>query len=49
MSSSRQRQPHLTTAVQRYRAAYAKELSKLPGLLKTASAQPFPSVKPTRS
>jgi hypothetical protein len=39
-------QQALTTAVQQYRAAYAKELSKLPGLLKTASAQPFPSVKP---
>ena len=34
-------QPALTTAVQQYRAAYAKEVSKLPGLLKTASAQPF--------
>ena len=32
----------LAAAVQRYRAAYAKEVSKLPGLLKTASAQPFP-------
>ena len=42
-------QQALSTAVQQYRAAYAKELSKLPGLLKTASAQPFPSVKPTRS
>jgi hypothetical protein len=35
-------QQALTTAVQQYRAAYAKEVSKLPGLLKTASAQPFP-------
>jgi hypothetical protein len=34
-------QQALTTAVQQYRAAYAKELKKLPGLLKTASAQPF--------
>jgi len=42
-------QQALSTAVQQYRAAYAKELSKLPGLLKTASAQPFPSVKPARS
>jgi len=32
----------LAAAVQQYRAAYAKEVSKLPGLLKTASAQPFP-------
>ena len=31
----------LAAAVQQYRAAYAKEVSKLPGLLKTASAQPF--------
>ena len=30
-----------TTAVQQYRAAYARELSKLPDLLKTASARPF--------
>jgi hypothetical protein len=35
-------QQALTTAVQQYRAAYAKELSKLPDLLKTTSAQPFP-------
>jgi hypothetical protein len=40
-------QQALTTAVQQYRAAYTKELNKLPGLLKTASAQPF-SVKPGR-
>jgi hypothetical protein len=39
-------QQALTTAVQQYRAAYTKELNKLPGLLKTASAQPFPPVKP---
>lgn len=39
-------QQALTTAVQQYRAAYAKEVSKLPGLLKTASAQPFGSPKP---
>jgi hypothetical protein len=38
-------QEALTTAVQQYRAAYAKEVSKLPGLLKTASAQPFGPVK----
>ncbi len=40
----------LAAAVQRYRAAYAKEVSKLPGLLKTASAQPFssaPAGRPT--
>ena len=35
-------QQALSTAVQQYRAAYAKEVNKLPGLLKTASAQPFP-------
>jgi hypothetical protein len=34
-------QQALTTAVQRYRAMYAKEVSKLPTLLKTAKAQPF--------
>ena len=46
-AADRQRQPQaLTTAVQQYRAAYAKELNKLPGLLKTASAQPFPSARP---
>jgi len=39
--------PALTAAVQQYRAAYAKEVSKLPGLLKTASAQPFGAGKPT--
>ena len=39
-------QQALTAAVQQYRAAYAKELNKLPGLLKTASAQPFSSAKP---
>jgi hypothetical protein len=43
-------QQALTTAVQQYRAAYTKELSKLPDLLKTASSQPFgtsPAGKPT--
>ncbi len=43
-------QQALTTAVHQYRAAYAKELSKLPGLLKTASSQPFstsPAGQPT--
>ena len=39
-------QQALTTAVQQYRAAYNKELSTLPGLLKTASARPFPSAGP---
>jgi hypothetical protein len=39
-------QQALTTAVQQYRAAYAKEVNELPGLLKTASAQPFPGGKP---
>ncbi|MGH3287119.1 MAG: hypothetical protein ACRDPD_20945, partial [Streptosporangiaceae bacterium] len=37
----------LAAAVQQYRAAYAAELGKLPGLLKTASAQPFGAGKPT--
>jgi hypothetical protein len=37
----------LAAAVQQYRAAYAKEVGKLPGLLKTASAQPFGAGKPT--
>jgi hypothetical protein len=35
-------QQALTAAVQQYRAAYAKELAKLPALLRTAKAQPFP-------
>jgi hypothetical protein len=34
-------QQALTAAVQQYRAMYAKELSKLPDLLRTAKAQPF--------
>ncbi len=34
-------QQALTAAVQQYRAMYAKELSKLPALLKTAKATPF--------
>ncbi len=40
----------LAAALQQYRAAYAKEVNKLPGLLKTASAQPFhgaPAGRPT--
>jgi len=36
-------QQALTTAVQQYRTAYAKERSELGSLLKTASAQPYPS------
>ena len=35
------------TAVRQYRAAYAKELRKLPALLSTAKAAPFP--RPVRS
>lgn len=34
-------QQALTAAVQRYRAAYARELAKLPALLRTAKANPF--------
>jgi hypothetical protein len=41
-------QQALTSAVQQYRAAYAKELKQLPALLKTASVQPEPAAgKPT--
>ncbi len=39
----------LTTAVQQYRAAYARELNKLPALLRTAKATPFPTAKPARA
>jgi len=35
-------QQALSKAVEQYRAAYAKELAKLPALLRTAKAQPFP-------
>ncbi len=42
-------QQALTSAVQQYRAAYAKELSKLPGLLKTTKATPFPTGKAVRT
>ena len=45
-------QQALTAAVQQYRAAYAKELARLPALLKTAKANPFlapAGPKPTRS
>ncbi len=41
-------QQALSDAVSRYRAAYAKELSKLPALLRTTKAQPFPAGKPKR-
>jgi hypothetical protein len=37
-------QQALSAAVQQYRAAYAKELAKLPALLRTVKAQPFPRV-----
>jgi hypothetical protein len=35
-------QQALAAAVKQYRAAYTKELAKLPALLRTAKAQPFP-------
>jgi hypothetical protein len=38
-------QQALNAAVSQYRAAYAKELKKLPALLRTASAQPFHTAK----
>ena len=38
----------LNSAVQQYKAAYAKELKKLPDLLKTAKASQFPGIRPTR-
>jgi hypothetical protein len=42
-------QQALSAAVSQYRAAYAKELSKLPALLRTAKAQPFsPAKRPAR-
>ena len=37
----------LTAAVQQYKAAYARELKKLPALLKTAKANAFPKAVPT--
>ena len=41
-------QQALTAAVRQYRAAYAKELAKLPALLRTTKAQPFhPRPAPT--
>ena len=39
----------LSSAVQQYQAAYAKELKKLPSLLKTAKANAFPHARPTRT
>jgi hypothetical protein len=38
----------LTSAVQQYKAAYARELKKLPSLLKTAKVTAFPPARPTR-
>jgi hypothetical protein len=37
----------LNSAVRQYKAAYAKELKKLPSLLKTAKATAFPPARPT--
>ena len=37
----------LSAAVQQYKAAYAKELKKLPSLLRTAKANAFPKAVPT--
>jgi hypothetical protein len=42
-------QQALTAAVRQYRAAYARELSKLPALLRTTKARPFPAGKRTRA
>jgi hypothetical protein len=42
-------QQALSAAVSEYRAAYTKELSKLPALLRTAKAQPFSPGKHTRA
>ena len=41
-------QQALNSAVQQYKAAYARELKKLPSLLKTAKANTFPQIRPTR-
>jgi len=38
----------LNSAVQQYQAAYARELKKLPSLLKTAKVNKFPELRPTR-
>ena len=40
-------QQALSSAAQQYKAAYAKELNKLPSLLKTAKANAFPHAVPT--
>jgi hypothetical protein len=40
-------QQALDSAVQQYKAAYARELRKLPSLLKTAKANAFPKAVPT--
>jgi hypothetical protein len=42
-------QQALTSAVQRYRTAYQKELNKLPALLRTAKVIPFPTGKTVRA
>jgi hypothetical protein len=42
-------QQALNAAVSQYRAAYAKELGKLPALLRTAKAEPFPPRKHARA
>ncbi len=42
-------QQALTSAVQRYRTAYQKELAKLPALLRTAKAVPFRTGKTARA
>jgi len=39
----------LNSAVQQYKAAYARELKILPSLLKTAKASTFPRARPTRT
>ena len=41
-------QQALNSAVQQYKAAYVTELKKLPSLLKTAKANKFPKIRPTR-
>jgi hypothetical protein len=41
-------QQALNSVVQQYKAAYARELKKLPSLLKTAKANAFPRIRPTR-
>jgi hypothetical protein len=42
-------QQALSSAVRRYRTAYAKELNKLPALLRTAKAAPFPKGRRVRA